>query len=551
MKIFIDKDEPIASVVEKVINSADPRVTLVIPKYSALKQSLSNFQLLKREADSAGKEVVIESVDEEVLSFAKVSALEGSHPLFRSREPREHSFSDIVPAKKAEKKIPVQEEKKTEKKEIKEIKRTKEIEPPKPNIEIVEEVEDEKEEELLTSPYFPLRKENLPAETRDSFVRKPWFLKIAIGVLSAIVLGVLGGWLMAKFLGSLEVGIRFKKTDWTYEHAFLADKTVNKGDSEKNILPAELFTQSKNYNQPFPASGRANVSEKATGKVVIFNAYSSAPQSLVATTRFTTPDGKIFRLNEAVTVPGAQVKDGKIIPSSVEAVVTADKAGAEYNVGPIEKLAIPGFKGTPKYDGFYGSFQEPTLGGFIGEKAVPTDKDIAAAKEKVSETLIAALKNNVLNGLPQDFKFLEGASDITFPKMSVNKITDESGNFTVFAEARLRAIGFKEADLTAMLLEYANRDYSGQSFRSIELSYTKVVPDFTKGQLRFSVAGKGMLATSFDADAFKANIAGKKVSEVRTLVARLPGLESGKVSLWPSWLSKVPKNQNKIKIVVE
>src|SRR3989344_4085548 len=52
------------------------------------------------------------------------------------------------------------------------------------------------------------------------------------------------------------------------------------------------------------AIGNEKVSEKARGEIVIYNNYNSEPQQLIASTRFETPAGKIYRLSVPVTVPG-------------------------------------------------------------------------------------------------------------------------------------------------------------------------------------------------------------------------------------------------------
>ena len=78
------------------MNEPDGEVSVVIPKGSALGRSVSNFHLLKREADSAGRSIVIESVDETILAFAKESGIESSHPLWKGVRGA-GGFSDIVP----------------------------------------------------------------------------------------------------------------------------------------------------------------------------------------------------------------------------------------------------------------------------------------------------------------------------------------------------------------------------------------------------------------------------------------------------------------------
>ncbi len=94
-KIIVDKNEGIAEVIDRILNEPDGEVSVVVPKGSALGRSVSNFHLLKREADSAGRSIVIESVDETILAFAKESGIESSHPLWKGVRGA-GGFSDIV-----------------------------------------------------------------------------------------------------------------------------------------------------------------------------------------------------------------------------------------------------------------------------------------------------------------------------------------------------------------------------------------------------------------------------------------------------------------------
>ena len=82
-KIIIDKTEGIAEVIDKFLNEPDKEITLVIPRGSALGRSARNFHLLKREADGAGRDITIESVDETILAYAKENKIDASHPLWR------------------------------------------------------------------------------------------------------------------------------------------------------------------------------------------------------------------------------------------------------------------------------------------------------------------------------------------------------------------------------------------------------------------------------------------------------------------------------------
>ena len=125
-------------------------------------------------------------------------------------------------------------------------------------------------------------------------------------------------------------------------------------------------------------------------------------------TRFESPDGQLFRLTEGVKVAGAKIVDGKIVPSTTEATVVADKAGPEYNIGPVEKFTIPGLKGSPKYNAFYGKSTAAMTGGFIGEITYPTPEDIKKTKEEVAKQLEDSLRVLTAAQIPEDFKMIDG-----------------------------------------------------------------------------------------------------------------------------------------------
>ncbi len=410
----------------------------------------------------------------------------------------------------------------------------------------------EKETFLMsTERFFKERKlEDVPEasekEPRRFFSKRFGIIAGVIIALIAILYGV------TAIFGHADITINFKKTPWQYQGSFTADKSASNINGTNNVIPAQLFTMPKDTTQSYPASGNQNVSVKAQGTLTIYNAYSSAAQQLVATTRFVTPDGKIFRLASGVTVPGAQVTDGQIVPSSMTTTVIADKAGSDYNVGAVSKLTVPGFQGTPKYDGFYGALLGGTSGGFVGMKAVPTAADITSAKAKMTAVLQASLQTGLANTYPSNFKILDGATNVAITKLTVNTSTDQDGNFSVFGEATLQAIGFDEAAFKQYLLTLAQATEASSTWSagSPTLSYSGVKPDFTKGIVSFSVSAQGTLEPAFSTDDFKTSIEGESVNDARTAISALPQLQDGSISVWPAWVWSIPGNSGKINVTV-
>ena len=524
-RIFINKNDGIAEIVESVINDPDFDVTLVIPKNASIGESVSNFRLLKREADTANKNLRIESVDDDILASAKASHLPSIHPLFRDKKTK-GGISDIISTSEE---APLQGQA-SRKNLQKVISGTDEKEPP-------QEFYREAPEESVIQEISPRRKK--------------WFLHPKfLGVFGALIIILVAGFFAAGALRKAEVFVNFGELPWEYQNKFLATTATTELNSKTNILPAEVFTEDKNITENFPASGKSHVSLKATGKILIYNAYSSESQTLVAATRFLTTDGKLFRINTTVTVPGAEIKDGKIIPASIEANATADEAGDEFNLSGGERLSIPGFKDSPKYDGFYGELIK-TAGGFVGERAVPTGAEIESAKEKTRELLISNLESGFLSNRPKGFKILDDAVRTEIINLSVNTNTDDQGNFSVFGEARLEAVGFKESDLENLLVLIASPENSNLVFKGINLEFKDISANIADGELRFSLVVDGTLTQAFSKEDFASQIISKNIDDVRNLVSGLPRLTDAKISLWPRWLKRLPSNVNRINITVD
>ena len=556
-KIFVDRDEGIAQLVERVISDEDGDLVLVIPKNSALGESVSNFRILKREADAAGKNVLIETVDNAVLALAGKASIEGYHPLFR--EGRSRSLSDIRPHGEPAEEPPVAHPARhsvdiriTKGGKAKARMTEESIIDGGPSDEELAKIA-ERDRRIDAAEMAEIEPEERKSRRfpRIRFPRVRFGRKSTIAVVGAAVVLLVGAFVVGKFMSRADVIITFKTSEWSQTIPVVASKAVAKTQTNGTVtLAGEYLSQTRNTTQLFPATGKAVVSHKATARLLIHNAYSSEAQSLVATTRFETPDGKVFRLDSGVTVPGAKIQDGKILSSSIEVSVTADKPGEEYNIGPVAKLTIPGFKGTPKFDGFYGELKDKASGGAVGERAVPTDADIASAREKVTEMLSGSLQSGLLSNRPDDLKILDGASSFTLPRFTANKVADDKGQFSVFAEGQFRAMAFRESDLKQALLSRAANGRTDMDFRSLELTFRDVRADLGKGEVAFTAEAKGVVAPRFDEEAFRNDLAGRDVQSARAFILSLPDLREAQIDLWPVWVGTVPTPPDRIKVSV-
>ncbi len=519
-KIIVNKNDTAADILEKVLRSADADIIVVIPKNAEIGNSAVNFAFLKRESAAAHKVLHIESVDESVLALALQSRLEAAHPLFSAGRGAK-SLSDIVPRDVAAHETPHHGRKRA----------------PVPEPQEVRQAPSEEIPELAHKKHG--KKFTLPTMGR--------YWKIIFGL---VALGILF-WGGTALLARATVTIHFKKTPWSFSNTIIGSDTATAFSAGSATIPAQFFALPKDTTQFFPATGHASVSTKAKGTLTIYNNYSAKPQQLVATTRFVTSDGKLFRLDSGVTVPGAQMVAGKLQASSITTSVTADKAGDVYNVGPVAKLSIPGFQGTPKYAGFYGALLNGASGGAVGDHPVPTAADIASAKGKMNGILSAAFTNTFLGTIPQGFKIIDGATTFQVTKLVVRPETDSQGNFSVFGEAQYQALGFRESDLRGLLSALAsqgNPNHMIENLENLPITYLNVKPNFTNHTIQFSITTQGNLTPTFDADAFKASVLGLNRAEAEAKILSLPELADATVSFWPRWVGSIPKNPAKVTI---
>ncbi len=358
------------------------------------------------------------------------------------------------PSEKNEKK----EQKEQEEREELEIKVVKK-EVPEKDLELSKEnFEEEKEEsdkETFYSELYPLRFEEIEEKKEKIFFLNFLKKKQILIIVGFLVLGALFYYLSFFVFAKAEVLITTNKTESKLSSKIVLDANANSINYEKGIIPASMFTFKQNANATFKATGKGKDEKKATGVVTLINNYSTSPQVLVATTRLETPDGKIFRLDSRTIIPGAKMQDGKLIPSSVEAKVTADQPGEEYNIDPCDlpncKFSIVGFKGTPKYEGFYAISKQPMTGGKSGMISMITAEDMTNAEAEILKEIIALVNQAIETKLKElkDLSYIpEGKSGIKLTNLKADaEIGDFRETFNISAEGEVRLIAFKQSDL--------------------------------------------------------------------------------------------------------
>lgn len=298
------------------------------------------------------------------------------------------------------------------------------------------------------------------------------------------------------------------------------------------------------------SSGMEEISERATGHILIYNAHSTDSQALVRRTRFETADGKVYRLAEATTVPGATVVDGKIQPSVIEVAVIADQPGDASNIGMAD-FTIPGFKGGAKYEKFYAKSKTSMTGGFVGRAAVIREDDVAAATQTIERDLRTTLMTRLHERLPEGLMIPSDAITYSMATASVEPAAGARGDaFEVRITGTATALAIRRAEIERLVVDrYGKAMGSGSpEIRNFDaLAIRATAADSGKETMTVSVKGDAELVWGVPGDELKKGLAAAAgVAGRNAVFASYPQIKQVRISYSPSWWRIFTHSEEKI-----
>lgn len=385
-----------------------------------------------------------------------------------------------------------------------------------------------------------------PARAHVSFIKKR-SLTMWGGLF--LVLAVGGGYGISYAMSRLEVIITLK----TQRHDFDQKISVALEPAHAEVLMGERVELSDSRTALFQTSGTAYVKAKAKGVISVYNAFNTSPQPLIASTRFEAPDGKIYRIRESAVIPAAVLENGVLSPRSIDVVVYADEPGPAYN-RELTDFTIPGFKGSPRYAGFYARSKTPMEGGFIGSTTVVTKEDLDKAREslesEVRSRLIEALKKSV----PEGFLLLDDAIEVTSDKREFTHDADEvAKEFSGTIALRGRALVFKKSELIEFLSKKAGLDPSLVTLDNLdELAFTVERRNVETGVLVLRIKGAAHFVWNLETDKLATElIQSQNPDTFIGVFQQYPAIERAETHFVPSWMRIAPRDISRIKITTD
>lgn len=571
--IHVLKNDGFEEVFDLFKNTEASEIIFIFPKGSRFAKSSQHFTAVKREAENSGKQVSIMTADPIVAQFASQNDLD----LIQMPEPKKRekpTLSKEVEPIAAVAEAPSYYEEDNNEPEAqlavapvrKPAKIIKDI--LKPNIERPFKVKEEriKQFDVDITHDTPSGKnrtgdiaEVWASQNRDDripfnptrSIRQIKSSKIfrktpLLFAGSAIIVLLL---ILYSILGNAKVIITPQKQALNFQIKASASSTATTLNFDFSRIPGQRFSYKDEASGTFPATGQKEVVQKANGKITIYNKGPS-PQRLVATTRFESPDGLVFRIPQTVEVPPATGSGVSFKEGSITSLVYADKAGAEYNIGSTT-FVIPGFEDTPKFEQFYAKSSQPMAGGIIGPSKVATEEDFV----KAQETVMAKLKEKILSALKDqagELKILDSI-EIKFESPGTNaKVGEAIDALEMTIKGIASTMAFRESDPLELVKNYvAQKDDLELLSKDLKISYRNPQNNADGSVMTFEIDVSGTAAAKIDQEKILKEITGLKDEAIRSYFKSIKEVESARITLSPFWVKSIPKDPGRVKLIIE
>jgi len=380
-----------------------------------------------------------------------------------------------------------------------------------------------KEDEILET-LFNKERHLYPEEKKRSWV---------YALLGLVGIGVLG-FIVLSFMASADIVITPRNEEQEILLSVLARK-----DSEGDAL-FKVSNMSLSLEDTLPSKGVKEVDKRASVKIRVFNEYSTSPQKLIARTRFETKEGLVYRISDAVQVPGMIKKGGTITPGSIEVSVFANEPGEKYNIS-FSDFTAPGLKGTPMYEKIFARSVTPATGGFSGTVNIVDENELEQKRAKLQEELEKKLLLEETALSLESITFPDGLF-LTYNETIDDEAREEGGNPVPYKiTGELERILLSRQELVAHIIAslFPNVSNPPTDIRGIE-------------NLTYEIKDKDLITSPKTADGLTITIRGKArfvwSVPLKTIKEKLAGIPKDDAALEEMFKREFPNLNLKVQV---
>jgi hypothetical protein len=551
--IYIDIDDEITGIIDKVKASNGKIVALVLPKRASVFQSIVNMKLLKRAADADKKNLVLITAEAGLLPLAGAAGVHVAKTLTSKPEipTGPDSFDDDEDATDE---LAQDEPEPDPKKPVGELAAAGAAGAAigaKSKDNDLETLDLDNEDIAPAAATGAAKKAAGPK--KDKKLKVPDFDRFRLMLIAgglALILLIIGFIVANSVLPSATILIKTNASSVNVSlpiNLSTDAKTLNEKD---NTVPAKLSSTQKTYTQQVPATGQKNNGNKASGDVTVTNCSKSDQDITIPAGTGLSSGGNTYISQQTVTVPhsffsggGNCIKNGKASVS-----VIAQSGGASYNLSSGASFSVS--TGGGALTGQGGSI----TGGTDDIVKIVTQNDINNAKSKITpneDEVKKTLNDQIVkeNLYPMTATYSAGTPAVT----TSPNAGDVADNVTVTENVTYTMFGVKKDDINT-LLDNAIKDQVDSNKQTIldnglsRITYN--VENLTPTSAKMTGSTTAYVGPDLDTAVITREAAGQKPGAVKDKLRTNPDVTDVQVKLSPFWVSSVPTKESKIKVII-
>lgn len=542
--IYIDPEDEITAIIDKVRSSKSNIVALVLPKRAPTMQSIVNLRLLKRTAKNAKKSLVLITNEVGLLPIAGVAGLHvaktlQSKPVIPDAPKHNDEFITINDGNSG-----------TEDVEIDQNTTVGQLAGHLATEETIDLDND-----------VPAKKTVKPVTGINKKLKVPNFDKFRLVLFGGIGLVVL---ILFVFIYGLvilpkaKVVIKTDSANITTDLILTAKTDAKSLDETQLIVPAINKEIKKTDIIKTPATGQRNDGTKATGTMTLTNCINDGqPHTVPAGTGFSSGQ-YTFLTDSAVTLEpalyAASTCKSASLGLSKSVPVTAAQAGDNYNLGS-RGYTSPASMTTS--NGSITASGSNMTGGTSKITLIVSQQDIDNAKQKIIDNLNTQATSELKSQFAKENVTIIPDTTNTGAVIvaSTPNVNDVANEVSVSVTVTFTQMGVKQEYLKKLLENDIKKhiDNSKQTIQDngLQSAVIRVLEKKLPNDAKFNIQTLAVAGPSLDSEGIKKQIVGKRKSDAQRIIQSRPGIKDVTITYSPFWVYSTPKSTKKITIIFE
>lgn len=549
--LYLEADEEITSVVDKIKGLDAKSIGLVAPKGATIVQSVVSLKLLKKEAETLGREIAIITSDDVGRSLASRVGLpvfadtKSSKPLDikQAEVPDVREVIEIDMGSGEKENLPEgfevhrydQGSVGKEKEDVKGLSPSGQISANSDRLKLDEKdsgftkrsvSSEEKLERVEREPLKPsvLDSKKIVGKTGRTKKKKWKIAALLLGLIMAIILADL-------VFAKVKVDVALPAEELKKDVAVTVERDRPAPDLEAGVIPGTQIQKEEEFSQVFYSTEEKDAGKKAVGKLTFKN-ESGLDESIEAGTTVVSSSGLEFVLQTSITVPKASLNSaGDKVLGQISGTVEAKSPGDNYNMPASTSYSV---YGKPKI-----SVSGGTSGGVTKKVRIVSDSDITNAEEELKE----GAKTKLMESIDQDKgekSIIEDAYRIEVISFATTKnANDEAAEFKATARIRMTTLAYDQEQLKQVALEQIKKGLGeGEGILATQEDKFEISldsSDINIGKMQLNVAVLTHIGPEVDLTNLSSAWRLKTLSQIKKQASEIPGAQIKEVSVWPKY----------------